>query len=354
MFKNIVICICVVFKMSFAIADAEPIKIKIGASLPMSGDLAYVGVDILRGLELAKKDFDSDKVKYEIIVEDDSYLGKNAATAGIKLLNIDKVDAIISLWDMAEIIAPIAEKSEVPHFAIRWNPHIAEKYSYTMTIESTYISYVNSWVDLLKDMRIKSVSIIREEVEGWNLGADLMKTLLLKEDIKLNEEIVYLRSESDHRTIIMKVLRKKPEMVLFLTNPPHNEIFIKRLKEANPEQRFSGYFEIMDNIGLVENMPFVAQLEPAPWFIKKFEDSYHQKIAARAPQSYDIVAVINDSLGGHTGKPTGGQIVSHISAIHDFPGASGMLNSKGLRTVEMSCVWKAAKDGTFVRYSPAK
>ena len=31
--------------------------------------------------------------------------GKNAASSGHKLINIDKVDVLISLWDMADVVA---------------------------------------------------------------------------------------------------------------------------------------------------------------------------------------------------------------------------------------------------------
>jgi ABC-type branched-subunit amino acid transport system substrate-binding protein len=114
-------------------------EFKIGVSAPLSGDLARIGEDVRRGLELAIKDFSDSNVQFTLFIEDDQYKGVQAASAAKKLLHVDKVDAIISLWDMSEVIAPVAEKMQTPHFAIRWNPHIAEKYSYTMTIESTYI-----------------------------------------------------------------------------------------------------------------------------------------------------------------------------------------------------------------------
>lgn len=44
----------------------------------MSGDLASVGQEISRGIELAKIDSNKDQIK--IIIQDDQFLGKNAAS----------------------------------------------------------------------------------------------------------------------------------------------------------------------------------------------------------------------------------------------------------------------------------
>ncbi len=320
---------------------------KIGLSAPLSGDLASVGQEIIRGLNLASKDFSNDKLSFQIISEDDQFQRKNASSAAKKLIEIDKVQAIISLWDMSEIVAPIAEQHKTPHFAIRWNPHVAEKYNYTMTIESTYRSWIDSLVKLLQYQNIKSVSLILEEAEGWILGAERLKKSLETNQIDFVSEIRYVRGDLDYRTLVQKSLRKKPEMVLLFSNPPNLEILIKKIKEFKSDQKFGGYFEILDTPAIADGMPFVAQLQPEKWFIDKYETAYKMQIKNRAPQSYDIVSLIADALKDKKEIPTGQQIVTHISNIKDFPGASGILNSKGTRTIEMNCVWKVSKNGKF-------
>lgn len=345
------ICFLVILLPTFAFS--EPVVIKIGATIPLSGDLAYVGEDIVKGLQLAKKDFDSEDFKLEIVTEDDGFTGKNAATTGMKLLNVDKVDVIISLWDMAEIIAPLAEKKKIPHFSIRWNPSVAEQHHYTVTIESTYKSWIESLLKLLQAENTKTISIIHEEAVGWNLGQEYLTKLLKSTDIKVVSDTTYLRTETDYRSVVMKAVKSKPDYIILLTNPPFSEGFIKIIKQVSPQQKYTGYFEIVKDLSLIEGMPSVAQLEPAPWFIEKFEKEYHSSIAARAPQTYDIAAIVHAAHEGKGKKLIGDEIIKFVENLKDFKGASGLLNSKGSRTVEMDCVWKVVKGGKLEIYRPA-
>ena len=307
--------------------EGQQREFRIGLSAPLSGDLAPIGQEIVRGLEMAAQEFSNKDFKFKIISEDDQFQRKNALSAGKKLIEIDKVQSIISLWDMSEIIAPVAEQNKVPHFAIRWNPHVAEKYSYTMTVESTYKSWIDSLVELIKYQNIRTVSLILEEAEGWILGAERLKKLLSDNQISLVSEITYQRGGLDHKSLVQRALRAKPEMVLLFSNPPDVQILIQKIKENKVDQRFGGYFEILDDPSLAEGMPFVAQLQPESWFIEKYESKYKLHIKSRAPQSYDIVALISDAIKDKKKVPDGASIVSHISNIKDFSGASGILSS---------------------------
>jgi ABC-type branched-subunit amino acid transport system substrate-binding protein len=334
---------------------AEPIVYRLGASLPLSGDLAEVGQDILKGFELAKKDFESDKFKIEIVAEDDGYQGKNAASVGMKLINIDKVDALLSLWEMAEIVAPMAESKKIPHFSIRWNPIVAEKYKYTMTIESTYISWVTAWVNLLKEQNVKKVSIIDEESIGWKLGTDLLVKLLKEAGIVVMSKTTFLRTDLDYRAILLKALREKPDEILFLANNPFLEGFIKIVKTTNPTQKMSGYFELVKDISLIEGMPYVAQLEPSPWFLEKFEKSYSSRVVTRSPQSYDLLSILHSAhkADNFSKKLNGDEVVKFVTDLKDFEGASGKLNTQGTRVIEMNCVWKVVRGGRIELFKPS-
>ncbi|HMO17952.1 MAG TPA: ABC transporter substrate-binding protein [Oligoflexia bacterium] len=333
---------------------SEPIVFKIGASLPLSGDLSYVGQDILRGFEIARRDFNSNEFKFEIIAEDDGYYGKNAATAAMKLINVDHVDAVISLWDMAEVIAPIAESKKIPHFSIRWNPAVTEKYNYTMTIESTYKSWIESLVELLKELKTRNVSIIHEEAVGWNLGSEHLIGLLKEHDIKLLSHRIYLRSDTDYRSILSKALRDRPDFILLLSNPPFVEGFLKIIRSVNPAQKTTGYYEIVNDLSLIEGLPFVAQLEASLWFVEKLDKQYKTRVVTRSPQSYDILSIINSAHKESNYKRSlkGDEIVKFVRELKDFEGASGKINSRGTRVIEMDCAWKIVRGGEIEKFYP--
>jgi ABC-type branched-subunit amino acid transport system substrate-binding protein len=284
----------VIVSSSSSLSEESQRTFAIGVSIPLSGNLAHIGEDIKRGLELAVKDFSTDQLRLQLVIEDDEYKGAHAASVANKLLHIDKVDAIISLWDMSEIISPMAQKSMTPHISIRWNPHLTEKYDYTMTIESTYISYVHSLVLLLKKLNISSVAMISEEAAGWSLADKLLKNKLKNHDINLVKHSFYSPDETNHRGILLPFKKHNPEMIVLLSNPPHNEIFAKRIKEVfGNEQKFTGYFEIEDNLTLFKDMPYVSQFKVEEWFLEKFKNAYgDDRGIVRSPQAYDIINLI--------------------------------------------------------------
>jgi ABC-type branched-subunit amino acid transport system substrate-binding protein len=325
----------------------------IGATIPLSGELAQIGEDIKHGLELAVKDFSTEKLRFQLVLEDDQYKGVHAASAGIKLLNIDKVDAIISLWDMSEVISPVAEKSMTPHISIRWNPHLTEKYDYTMTIESTYISYVHSLISLLKELNISSVAIMTEEAEGYLLAYKLLKKELPGHGINIIRHAFFTPDETNHRGIILPLMKYPPDMIILFSNPPHMEIFAKRIKEMFGDgQKFTGLFQLENNLSVINNMPYVSQYKVEEWFLKKFRKAYGEDhIIVRSPQAYDIVSLIAYvQESSAEGMLKNRELLNAIKNLQYFKGASGTLHPNGSRVIESECAWEVVRDGKRYAY----
>ena len=330
---------------------AEPVEIKIGATLPLSGSLAFAGEDVRRGIELAIEDFSSASVKFSAHYEDNQHQGAKAATDAQKLLELDKADALISMWDMADVVAPIAERHKIPHLAIRWDPSVAQQYAYTFTVESSYRSYVDSLLRLAKRLGATSVAVLTEEGQGWILAADYLQSSAPAQGLKVTGEERFSSGEADYRGSVLRLLRGKPDMLLLLSNPPHTEAIIQRIRELAPRQQFSGYFEVLQNPGLVDGVPFAAQFEVAPWFFDKFVRRYGAAPKSRAAQAYDIVRLLAMSAAKSRAEPNPQSILAALSRMEPKDAAAGALKSGSGKTIESECVWKVAKDGQFVIWS---
>ncbi len=106
--KLFFICL-VVFPFS-AFADR---KIKIGISLPLSGEVSYMGNDIRNSLEFINKEIGGDK--FELVFEDDKCQPKEATAVANKLINVDQVKAVLVSCTMSIIpTATIYQKSNIP------------------------------------------------------------------------------------------------------------------------------------------------------------------------------------------------------------------------------------------------
>ena len=72
-------------------------KIKIGAILPLSGAASNFGTLARRGIELALEDLSpADRARTTVVFEDDGLSNARSATAANKLLNVDKIDLLLS------------------------------------------------------------------------------------------------------------------------------------------------------------------------------------------------------------------------------------------------------------------
>ena len=339
-------------------AAGEELRVRVGATLPLTGALAFAGVDVRQGMVLAKEVLQSRPVSagatpvtLDLVFEDNAHIGRNAVLSAEKLLRVDDVDALVSLWDMSDVVAPLVERKGIPHFAIRWDPGLSERYGTAFTVESSYRSYSESLLSLLAYSGARTASLLAEDAPGWVLARDYLLQTAFTHGIAIIDSETFIPQELDLRAIVTRALRSSPDAVILLSNPPHTEELIRRLRELNPRQRFTGYFETLQSPEFVDGVPFVAQFEVQQWFIDMFQRRFGHPPQSRAAQAFDIVMIIGEVAQHTGGRPAPEDITSHLHNA-TMEGAAGRLTITGERTIESACVWKVARDGAFVRLPP--
>jgi ABC-type branched-subunit amino acid transport system substrate-binding protein len=254
------------------------------------------------------------------------------------------------MWDMADVVAPIADAKSVPHFPIRWDPSVAERYNSTFTVESTYQSYVDSLLRLLNLQNVKTIGLLVEEGQGWVLAKDYLINAAAQKGFQILKSAQYTSGDVDVRSIILRVTTSKPDYIVLLSNPPNTENLIARLKQIAPNQKFTGYFEVLQDPSIVEGIPFVAQFEVNKSFEELFKSRYGTLPKSRAPQAYDIIGLLSEVSNKNKKKLTLIDLSNYFSNFVERTGAAGRLKVTGQRTMESYCVWKLARDGQFVSY----
>lgn len=332
----------------YTVGSAEPLTIRVGATLPLTGRLSIAGTDIQKGIELALKEFSSPGVSIQAIFDDNQHDPRKAVSSAHKLLDLNNVDVLVSMWDMAEVVAPLAEQKKVPHLAIRWNPDITDQYKYTFTVESTFRSYVDSLFELLKKSSVHSVVLLTEEGQGWLLAAEYLKEHSSEHHITVLSDEHFLPTENDYKGVALRATKASPDMVILLSNPPHTQALIKQLRESAPQQRFTGYFEIIEP-SLIEGILFPAQFEVADWFVTKFKAMYGELPKSRAAQGYDIIHLLSIAASQTGKKPTIEALINAVNseAFRSNESAAGPLIIKNPKVIESKCVWKIARGGKF-------
>lgn len=143
-------------------------RIKIGYVTDLTGLGAFFGLQSIRGAELARKDFSTPQSPVEIVIEDSSGQGKSAVAAAIKLLQLDKVDAV--LCDLTPLCAPIA-----PVVKAAGKPLIFQSPARSIAADSEYaymnfIDYVQACSQIAGHWKSKGVKPLGSLIPNLEFG----------------------------------------------------------------------------------------------------------------------------------------------------------------------------------------
>ena len=107
--------------------------VKVGAILPLTGKLAPMGEVERNAMILAMEKVNSNSKKVEIIFEDGKGNPSEAVTAANKLLDMDKVDLLITSTTGASLaVEPITTRRNINLIAFCMDPDISKKSEYVM------------------------------------------------------------------------------------------------------------------------------------------------------------------------------------------------------------------------------
>ena len=353
---QIVIAIIVIVGLGFIITtniskSTEKNVIKIGVAVPMTGNQAFVGEGIKDAVLLAQKNLKDTKYKYELVFEDVPVDPKIAASAAQKLINIDKVDAIIDAYaPIGNTIAPIAEKAQVVHINIAFDPRAAVG-DYNFINFTTPSTSAKSFLAEMNKRGLKNLGIFRLNNPGIIAVYNAVKTLAPEYGIKIVSDEQFQPGERDFRDIITKSSKSKADIYALLSIPPELDILAKQMNDLNLHNQTSIiYFELSANKSLYEGLWSVGFGGVTDSFEKEFKNTYNKEITYGVPNSYDAFNIIVQASEVYSGvdKPNAKFIVSEIMNLKNLEGVLGDLkiNSDGI--IDSAVQVKIVKNGILV------
>ena len=266
-------------KKETAQADSKPV-IKIGAILPLSGDLAVWGNSEKQGLILAQENLPTDfKNKYELVFEDSSNANKNIQHIAQKMINVDKVDAIITIFDpAANIVGPMATANKIIHFGQSWFPqYVTDEYNYNVYADMREEARLIA--DYLAHKGIKKVYLFTVNQTGFIGGTDILKHLLEEREIEYRETNFNF-GQTDFRTDIVKAQSFEAEAYIIGAFAPEADILTKQLKQINGEDIIITGLDLGLNIAnkhLYEGSVFGSPAIPENSFLSTYNAKYNDE-----------------------------------------------------------------------------
>lgn len=217
--------------------STETGPIKIGVSAPMTGEAASFGEGAKAGADLAVKEInDAGGVAgrmLQLIVEDD-HCNKDGVTTFNKLVNLDRVDAVIGSICSAAVGpgAPIAQKAGVPTIIWGSAPNLTKIGDYIFRIypsDSLQGQFIAEYIYSTLGKKKAAVLYVKND---WGQGLRDVFTSKFKE---LGGEIVFdegvTQEVKDVKSQLTKIKAADPDVIYLPAYPALAAISIKQAKD---------------------------------------------------------------------------------------------------------------------------
>lgn len=318
-------------------AAANDGAVKIASMGPLTGDLAYIGENMLAAAQIAVEEINKaggiKGAKLELVVEDSKCDPKEAVTAGNKLINVDKVSVVIGGLCSSETLAlaPIAEKSKVVLFsAASTNPKITEAGDYIFRdVPSDAFQGVYAAQYVKNTLKINRVALLKT-LTDWGLGVnDAFKAEFIKLGGTITAEESFPMDSRDIRGQIVKIKESSPELIYFVSYTEGAIVGIRQLRELGVKVQIFGA-DAWSDLNIWESVKTdgdgTMYLEPEnKSYPQTFIDAMNAKTGGKAinvyaPRTYDAVKMIASVIEKVGNDPTA--IKNALYQVKDYQGVA--------------------------------
>jgi len=324
-------------KKEEVVNNKKPI-VKIGISLPLTGNAGYAGQPAKIAAEMALKEWKNKNTKYnyKLIFEDTALDFKKTSMVGNKFMNIDKVNAMLSMWSIsAKIFVEMnnISKKPIPHIACSWGTSITNG-DYNFNNTTSIEKHTDLMIKKFKKENIKNVGLIFQ-----NTSSDVeMQNVIVEKLKKNNINIVFNENfgfnEMDYRTFLTKQKNKNIDIIYFQLIPTDLQVFNKQMREIdiNIPLTTVDYFVEVENKSPYEGYWFVTT---KPYDDNEFVNNWDESVApikSCTLNIYDNLNILINSFENAKAEknsiPTSKSMLEYMKNIKVWNGVMGKLEIK--------------------------
>lgn len=251
----IVVAIVAIVALQQTRQPKEEKVIKIGAILPLTGDLAYLGKPELEALRIATEEINRmGQVKVSLVVEDSKGSAKEAASAAQKLASVEKVSlGLVSTSVAANAAAPIFDSASLPIITICSDDTIPQKYSHAVNIYVNLSNEQKVMSQYLLREGITRISVIRVNAQFSERGLRLLRELSGGK-LQIVNDMVYELSSRDFKNIVTKVARDESEAVCIMGYGVEFPALMKTIRELGMNKPLFGNYTFLTDAARIEGV----------------------------------------------------------------------------------------------------
>jgi len=254
-------------------------SITFGQAAVLQGPASALGQGMRAGIQAAFDEINArggvHGRKLKLISRDDGYEPERAIAETRKLINEDKVFALIGPVGTPTSAAaqPIATAAHVPFIGpftgagFLRNPKLEN----VVNVRASYGAETEAWIKhLTEDLKIKKIAIFYQDDAFGRAGLDGVKAAMKKRGLELAEEATYERNTVAVKTALLALRRAAPEAVVMVGayKPCAELIKLAHKLELNPvfvNISFVGASALAKELGPDGKGVVVSQVVPFPW-----------------------------------------------------------------------------------------
>ena len=342
--------------------------IKIGQYASLTGSEATFGISSDNGLKLAVEEINKNGgvlgKKIEMITEDNQGKTSETQTVVQKLINRDKVVAIIGevASSRSKAGAPICQQNHIPMITpASTNPEVTAigDYIFRVCFIDPFQATVMSKI-ILNSMKIKKVALLVDQKNAYSTGlAENFRRIFTSMGGEIIEEQKYSNGDKDFKAQLTSIKSKNPEGLFIpgyytdvgLIAIQAREIGItaplfgsdgwesEKLTEGKAKDALEGcYFST--HVSAEDPNPDVQS------FIKRYREKFKMEPDAMSFLAYDAGMLLFDAMK-RAGSTEGEKVKNELAKTKDFKGVTGLITINEKRDAVKPAVVLEIKGGKF-------
>jgi branched-chain amino acid transport system substrate-binding protein len=350
--------------VSTTMTQAAAIPAKIGVISIITGPGAGYGEAITNGFKMARDEVNAKgDVKIDLIIEDSSGKQEQALAAAQKLINSDKVVAILgpTLSTEMMVVGPEANASGVPIMGTSTTAvGITQigKYVFRNSLPEA-LAIPASVKKAVANYHIKKVAMLYGNDDVFTKsGFDTMKKVATDLGLKILTIEEFQKGQADYKAQLTKIKATKPDAVFCSALYEEGGVILSQARKMGITVPFVGgngfnspkVIDIAKEAaeGLIVATPWFAD-KPDPKvksFVQKYEKTYGKKPDQFAAQAYDALYIMAEALK-KAGKADRDKLRDALAGIRNFNGVLGKFSFDAERDVVMDPNVLIVKGGKF-------
>lgn len=241
------------------VPEGKP-TLKIGVTLPLSGEMAYLGEPVRQAIEMALADMKTQKkLKYDyvLIFEDDQMDSKQILLNYHRLKEAHKVNAMMSMGERAVPISQLTSRDRIIHMTCGWGGELGKGY-YNFNHSTFPEEQVEALIQEFQQRGVKRVGMVQSIFPAAISIKTALESRLKDVGIALVFDYRFRHDQTDYRKEIEKMKAQDVDIVYINLLPPSVDVFLQQASELGYRPEYTG----LDTIGrvpqLFEGVRYVA------------------------------------------------------------------------------------------------